>query len=60
MPPINERLHGTVSVFLKERETIKYDLICILDVFGRFAALEMNVDLDELAAKVSRVAAELE
>ncbi|MFI8714663.1 dynamin family protein [Brevibacillus brevis] len=27
---------------------------------GLFAALEMNVDLDELAAKVSRVAAELE
>ncbi|WP_157230971.1 hypothetical protein [Brevibacillus sp. BC25] len=59
MPPINERLHGTVSVFLKEHETIKHDLICILDVFGRFATLEMNIDLVELAAKVSRVAAEL-
>ncbi|NRR23829.1 hypothetical protein [Brevibacillus sp. MS2.2] len=42
MSLINERLHGAVSVFLKERETIKHDLICRLDVFGRFAALEMN------------------
>ncbi|MED1798125.1 hypothetical protein [Brevibacillus porteri] len=44
---------------MKEPETNKHDPICRLAVSGLFAALEMNIDLDELAAKVSRVAAEL-